>query len=84
MVHASEALLGYCWGLVTAQGAVGAESRRGGHELAALGGVISSSAPQTLQRSALKEMQGRISTGKTEISLPRADEKRCYKVTCLW
>lgn len=47
-------------------------------------GVISSSAPQTLQGSALKEMQGRIGIGKAELSLPRADEKRCYKVTCLW
>lgn len=44
----------------------------------------SSSTPQTLQGSALKERQGRISTGKNKLSLPRADEKRCYKVTCLW
>lgn len=44
----------------------------------------SSSAPQTLQGSALKKMQGRISPGKDKLFLPRADEKRCYNVTCLW
>lgn len=48
------------------------------------GVVISSSAPRALWGSALKEMQGRISTEKAELSLPRADEKRYYKVTGLW
>lgn len=88
VVHTLGALLDYCWGLVTAQGAAGAECRlwwRVG-EVAVNWqpwAVISSSAPQVRQGSALKEMQGRISTGKAELSLPRTNEKRCYKVTCL-
>lgn len=47
-------------------------------------GSVQEGWPRALRGSALKEMQGRISTEKAELSLPRADEKRCYKVTGLW
>lgn len=43
------------------------------------GVVIPSPGPQELWRSALKEMQGRISTEKAELSLPRADERDVIK-----
>lgn len=80
-----KALLDHCWGWVTALGLQSRDQavvgcRRGGSSRV----VTSSSALQALQGSALKEKQGRISTGKDKLSLPRADEKRCYKVTCLW